>query len=133
MNQRRETRVPANHVVADQSVAVTLFGEPDIRIRSRIRNISGRGIGLEMEVPVAAGTALKVELDDALLLGEVIYCRPDESVFYVGVELEHALCGLGELSRMVNTYNDAFAPVESRAQRGDSVIESGQQSQQQSH
>jgi len=86
-----------------------------------------------MEVPVPAGTALKVELDDALLLGEVIYCRPDESVFYVGVELEHALCGLGELSRMVNTYNDAFAPVESRAQRGDSVIESGQQSQQQSH
>ena len=86
-----------------------------------------------MEVPVAAGTALKVELDDALLLGEVIYCRPDESVFYVGVELEHALCGLGELSRMVNAYNDAFAPVESRAQRCHSVIESGHQGQQQSH
>ena len=102
MNQRCETRVPADYILADQSVSVTLFGDPDIRLRGRIRNISGRGIGLEMEVPVAAGAALKVELDDALLLGEVIYCRPDQSVFYVGVELEHALRGLGELSRMVN-------------------------------
>jgi hypothetical protein len=132
MNQRRETRVPADHVVTDQSVAVTLFGEPDIRLRGRVRNISGRGIGLEMEVPVAAGTALKVELDDALLLGEVIYCRPNESVFYVGVELEHSLCGLGELSRIVSSFDDAFAPDESRSQRGNSVIESGHQGQQQS-
>ncbi|HEY1497184.1 MAG TPA: PilZ domain-containing protein [Candidatus Solibacter sp.] len=112
MNQRREMRIQAN-----QCVAITLFGEPDIRLWGRIRNISGRGIGLEMEGPVAAGTAIKVELDDALLLGEVIYCRPDQSAFYVGVELEHALCGLSELSRMVNVYNDAFAPVESRPQQ----------------
>lgn len=133
MNQRRETRVQANHVQANQSVAITLFGEPDIRLWGRIRNISGRGIGLEMEGPVAAGTALKVELDDALLLGEVIYCRPDESVFYVGVELEHALSGLGELSRMVNAYHDAFAPADSRPQRTQSMIEGGHQGQQKPH
>uniref|UniRef100_Q01SY4 Type IV pilus assembly PilZ n=1 Tax=Solibacter usitatus (strain Ellin6076) TaxID=234267 RepID=Q01SY4_SOLUE len=117
----------------DRSVAITVFGEPDMRIRGRIRNISGRGIGLETEVPVAAGTALKVELDDGLLLGEVIYCRADGPVFYVGVELEHALCGLGELSLMVNAYRDAFEPAESRAQRGHSVVERGHQGQQQPH
>ena len=94
MNQRHETRVPAN-----RSVEITLFGEPDISLPARIKNLSGRGIGLELDGPVAAGTALKVELEDSLLLGEVIYCRRDEDSYYVGVELEHALCGLAELSR----------------------------------
>ena len=133
MNQRRETRVQADQVVGDRSVAITVFGETDIGIRGRIRNISGRGIGLETGVPVAAGTALKVELDDSLLLGEVIYCRADGPVFYVGVELEHALNGLGELSRMVNAYQDAFGPAGSRAQRGHSVVESGHQGEYKPH
>jgi hypothetical protein len=128
MNQRRETRLQA-----DQSVAVTLFGDPVIRLSGRVRNVSGRGIGLELDVPVAAGTALKVELEDALLLGEVIYCRTDEASYYVGVELEHALNGLAELSRIVSAFNDAIAVSGSSPQRAHAVAEGGHQSQQQSH
>jgi len=83
MNERRRPRFEAN-----QSVWVTLFGEPDIRLPARIKNVSERGIGLELQGPVAIGTALKFEVDDSLILGEVIYCREDEGFFYVGVELE---------------------------------------------
>ena len=101
MNQRREARFEAN-----QSVAITLFGESDITIPARVKNISGRGIGLELEGPVAPGTAVKIELEDALLLGEVIYCRQDEASCYLGVQLEQALTGLAELSRMVNAFGD---------------------------
>ena len=104
MNQRREVRIQAN-----QSVAITLFGESDVEVSALIRNISGKGIGLELQGPVRPGTLIKVDLQDALLLGEVIYCRKDESSYYVGVELEHSLCGLGELSRMVNAFHDAMA------------------------
>ena len=53
------------------------------------------------------GSALKFELDDTLLLGEVIYCRDDGSSFYVGVELEHALYGLGELAEAVRSFTDS--------------------------
>jgi PilZ domain len=108
MNQRREERFQTN-----QPVAITLFGEPDIQISGQIRNISGKGIGLELAQAVAPGTTLKVQVPDALLLGEVIYCRRDESSYYVGVELEHSLTGLSELSRMIEAYNDAMAPAES--------------------
>src|ERR1039457_2232499 len=105
MNQRREPRFEAN-----QCVWVTLFGEPDIRLPARIKNVSVRGIGFELQGPVAIGTALKVELDDALLLGEVIYCRPDsdkdEASFYVGVELEQALCGLGDLAETLRAFSE---------------------------
>ena len=112
MNQWREARFQAS-----QSVAITLFGEPDIRISARIKNVSGKGIGLELDVPVAPGTALRVELEDALLLGEVIYCRKDESSYYAGIELEHSVCGLGELSRMIESFNNAMAPLVSGPER----------------
>ena len=107
-----------------------MFGETDIRIPARIRNISGRGIGLELEGPVAAGTAVKIEVEDALLLGEVIYCRKDEASFYLGVEIEQALTGLAELGRMVNAFSDRAG---SRPQQAHAVVEGGDERQQQTH
>lgn len=104
MSQRREPRFHA-----DQSVWITLFGEPDIRLPALIKNVSVRGIGLELEGPVAVGCALKVELDDAMLLGEVIYCHAAGTAFYVGVELEQALCGLSDLANSVRAFSDAFS------------------------
>jgi len=102
MNQRREPRFETA-----QEIRITLFGEPDIRLPARIRNLSPRGIGLEMQGPVAAGSALKLEIDDMLLLGEVIYCRDDGDSFYIGVELEQVLCGLGELAEALWSFTDA--------------------------
>ena len=102
MNERREPRFEAN-----QPIWITLFGEPDIRLPARIKNVSARGIGLELQGPVAIGTALKFEVDDSLLLGEVIYCRQDDASFYVGVELEQALCGLGQLAKALSAFSDS--------------------------
>src|SRR4051794_27419957 len=99
INERRDLRLEAS-----QSVWITLFGEPDIRLPAIIKNVSPRGIGLQLQGPVAIGTALKLELNDALLLGEVIYCREEASTFYVGVELEQVLCGLGELANAVRAF-----------------------------
>ena len=106
MNQRRDPRFEIN-----QSVWITLFGEPDIRLPARIKNVSLRGIGLELQGPVAIGTALKFEVDDSLILGEVIYCRQveascDEGSFYVGVELEQALRGLAHLAAALRAFSD---------------------------
>jgi len=101
MNERREPRFEV-----EQEIPITIFGEPDIRLPARIRNFSPRGIGLEMKGPVAAGSALKLELDDTLLLGEVIYCRDDGDSFYVGVELEHALYCLAELADALGSFTD---------------------------
>lgn len=99
MNQRREPRLEAL-----QSIWVTVFGEPDIRLPAQVKNISNRGVGLSLLGPVAIGSALKIELEDSLLLGEVIYCRDDESSFYVGVELEQALVGLQALAQSVSVF-----------------------------
>ena len=114
MNQRRELRIET-----DQPVRVTIFGEPDIQLPAHIKNVSARGVGLELQGPVATGAALKIELDDALLLGEVIYCRADRASFYVGVELEHSLCGLRELAEALGTDSD----LASSPQKAHAVVE----------
>jgi PilZ domain len=102
MNQRREPRFET-----DQSLWITVFGEPDIQLPARVKNVSVRGIGLELHGPIAIGSAIKVDLDDGLLLGEVIYCREDKASFYVGVELEQALCGLGDLAQALRAFSDS--------------------------
>ena len=102
MNQRREPRFEA-----EESVWMTIFGEPDIRLPARIKNVSARGIGVELEGPVAIGAALKLEIDDGFLLGEVIYCRDDRVSFYVGIELEQALYGLRDLAQTLQDFSDA--------------------------
>jgi hypothetical protein len=124
MNQRPESRVLTN-----QSVAIALFGNPDLQRSARIRNISGKGIGLELDEPVPPGSILKVDLEDGLLLGEVIYCRSEGGSYYAGVVLEHALSGLAELSRMVTAFQSAIAPAESGLQAAHSAIDGHHESE----
>jgi hypothetical protein len=104
MNQRREARFAAN-----QPAWITLFGPVDTRLPGRIRNFSGRGIGLEVGQAIGTGTALKIEAQNSLLLGEAIYCRAEGEQFYVGVELEHALHGLAELGEMLRGFTEELS------------------------
>jgi hypothetical protein len=118
MNQRREERIEAH-----QSVRITILGEPEVQLAGRIKNVSVRGVGLELQCRIAAGAAIKIELKDALLLGEVIFCREDADSFFAGVELEHALFGLAELQAALGGFSDldlgpeqAHAVIERRYQ-----------------
>ena len=108
MKERRGPRFEAN-----QPVWIPLFGDPDIQLPARVKNVSGRGLGLELDGPVATGSALKLVLDDTLLLGEVMYCRKDEASYYIGVELEQTLAGLAELGIAVQGFNAELAGEES--------------------
>jgi hypothetical protein len=45
------------------------------------------------------GSLVKVEAEDALLLGEVCYSLASNPGFEVGVQLQHSLIGLRELAK----------------------------------
>jgi hypothetical protein len=49
---------------------------------------------------VSPGDAVKIDIDDDLLLGEICYCETQGADFIVGVELDQALAGLSELARL---------------------------------
>jgi hypothetical protein len=95
MEKRKEPRVPAN-----QKAAITVLGEPEIHLSCRLVDVSAKGMRLALQQALEPGAALKIELDDTLLLGEVVYCRAAEEAFEAGVALEHAIFQTSELARL---------------------------------
>ena len=60
------------------------------RERRRVANledISLTGICLQVENPIAAGTAIAMQYGDGELLGTIRYCRFQDSGYFLGVEL----------------------------------------------
>ena len=52
--------------------------------------------------PVAANTAVRVEIEDQILLGEACYCQSLTGGQYaIGLQLEQSLNNLDDLSRLV--------------------------------
>jgi hypothetical protein len=99
MDQRREPRF-----VTDQSVVVTVFGDPEMRHPAKIRNASPRGLSIEIPCEVPPTTAIKIELDDAIMLGEAVYCQGSKGSYLLGVELDQVLCGLTELGKRLQEF-----------------------------
>jgi hypothetical protein len=110
MDQRREPRFES-----DQAVVVTILSEQPTRVAARVRNASGRGMGLVLPDRVESGAAIRIEIEDAVVLGEAIYCRKDGEGYFIGVELDQVLVGLTELGRRLSAFDPEvqMAPLES--------------------
>ena len=73
-------------------------------------NVSEGGYKLVLGRPLPCGTAIEVELPDAVLLGEVRYCVQDgPDRFGIGLENLQILSNIGELGRLVNGIMGASA------------------------
>ena len=95
MDRRREVRV-----TADQIVKVTALGEDRQKMDGIVVDLSGCGLRLLLPDPVEPGDALKIELEDSLLLGEVCYCSPQDFGYMAGIEVDQVLSGLADLARL---------------------------------
>jgi len=113
MEQRREERF-----ATDQKIAFVILGEREIHRTGVVKNSSGRGLGLETTLPVAIGSALRIDLPDAVVLGETMYCRAQHGKYFVGVELEQALYGLRGLSQAFQAFAEETSDLE-RTHSGD--------------
>jgi PilZ domain len=102
MDQRREPRFTTN-----QPVSLTVLGPREIRISGTVRNVSGRGLGLELPVEISPGAALKIELQDEIVLAEAVFCRKDGAGYFAGIALEQVLSGLAELGRVLRDFQDS--------------------------
>jgi hypothetical protein len=67
-------------------------------LQGEIRNVSEGGTQILLDEPLPPPTLVRIEYDDNLLLGEVVYCRQEQSGWLVGVRVEHGLFGLTALA-----------------------------------
>lgn len=98
---------------ADQNISITVLSACPSRMNARVRNASGRGLGLLLPAAIPPGTAIRIDLDDAIILGEVIYCCADGDGYFMGIHLEQMLRDLADLDR---SFQDA-ADLPSTASR----------------
>lgn len=112
MEKRREPRFQA-----DQPVTVTVLTESRQDVPARVRNVSGRGLGVVASARVEPGAGLLIELEDTKVLAEAIYCRPDPEGFFIGIEMDQMLVGLTELGRHLAAFTSEVA-VERRGSAG---------------
>lgn len=85
---------------------LSILTEPPVRMTALVKNASGRGLGLVTAEPVPAGSAIRIEIEDAVVLGEAIYCRSEAGGHFIGVELDQVLVGLTELGRRLEALMD---------------------------
>jgi hypothetical protein len=52
--------------------------------------------------PIKLGTAVRIDINDSVLLGEVSYCSSTPDGLVCGVQLEQALNSVGDLTRLVS-------------------------------
>jgi hypothetical protein len=116
MEQRREPRFRTG-----QTITLTLLGDKDTEVSARITNYSANGLGLELPFAVTPGTAVKITLEDAIMLGELVYSHPQGKLHYAGLHLEQTMTGLAELARIVQAFEDlqmqTSDPVRDRRQQ----------------
>jgi light-regulated signal transduction histidine kinase (bacteriophytochrome) len=82
VNLRHEPRFNVN-----QSIRVTILGNPEIWLSGRAREVSRSGMRLVLDRPARLGSAIKVEWNEDLLLGSVCYCTKENSSYVVGLRL----------------------------------------------
>lgn len=95
MERRREQRIPV-----DQDVVVTLLGSDQASFTARTVDQSGRGLQILLAQPLEAGAAVKIEMEDALLLAEVCFINAVPAGFVAGLRIDQMLSGLTDLSRL---------------------------------
>jgi hypothetical protein len=91
-DQRQASRQQFHHS------AVVTVGPGSYILHGEIRNVSASGTQIRLTQPLLPFTLVKVEYDDNLLLGEVVYCQQEQSAWQVGLRIEHGLFGLKTLA-----------------------------------
>lgn len=69
-------------------------------VTATLLDLSGRGAGVIADAAIEVNAAVRVELGDRMLLGEVCYCARDEGRYRIGIQLRHSLTHLADLARL---------------------------------
>src|SRR4029077_8683264 len=77
-SQPSEQRKAKRHQVR-LSAIVSVIGTFAPVIRCEIQNISEKGVQIWADQPLHYASLVRIEYDDSLILGEVVYCKPEQA------------------------------------------------------
>lgn len=106
---------------AEQSVQVRLLSPmsgADTEISGNIIQLSDRQLFLRSDRPVRLTTAVRVDLDGGLLLGEVSACTAENGGHRVTVEVDQIIPSLSNLAKLMEAVMHASRGAGSRSLEG---------------
>jgi hypothetical protein len=86
----------------DQTVPLNILGDSPEALTAQIVTLSGRRASLKVHGNIAAGTAVRIDLNDSMLLGEIAGCVSGVSGFVAHVEVIEAIPSMSDLARLVS-------------------------------
>ena len=95
-DRRKESRNPVNEPATVTTLEGTVSSLP-----ARVLDFSRSGLRVRVQSPLWTGMQIKVDMEKAILFGEVRYCRcpPAEAGYDVGVRIDQVI------SKYVNAAN----------------------------
>jgi hypothetical protein len=84
-----------------QPVRLNVLGVVPQTLKAKIVNLTGRRASLILEKNIVAGTAVRIDLEDSMLLGEATACVADVGGFVAHIEVFEAIPSLSDLARLV--------------------------------
>jgi hypothetical protein len=95
-------------ICLDDLFGMRLLGPGDVTavVECRLRKLEGRRLTARLSAVVPPDTCIKIECNDAVLYGEVLWCWLEGSSVFGAIELQQALVGLSELSSVFRNFED---------------------------
>lgn len=82
-------------------VQLVLLGDQESRFEVMLQDLSEGGARIMSPVPIKAGSPVRLDVDDSILLGEAVYCAKGEAGCFVGLRFEQCLGRVSDLQRLV--------------------------------
>jgi hypothetical protein len=79
-----------------------LTNEGDVPLAARVVEQDGRRLTLHLDRRLEGDAAVRIDVDDQVLLGEVRSCVRTADGFWAGIELNQAITSVHDLTRLVN-------------------------------
>jgi hypothetical protein len=86
----------------NQPVRLSVLSGLPQALTARIINLNGRSADLQVEQQISAGSAIRIDLDDSMLLAEIIECSSEQGQFRIHISITEAIPSMSDLARLVS-------------------------------
>ena len=108
----------------NQPVRLSVLSGLPQTLTASIVHLNGRDARLQAPHHIPAGSAIRIDLDDSMLLGEITGCISEQDLFGIQVNITEAIPSMSDLSRLVSAlmcHGTSESSVDRRAARAASV------------
>jgi hypothetical protein len=95
----------------DQPARLTLLGASQHTLTAQMVKLAGRCASIRLDKAVPHGTAVRIDLNDSLLLGEVSKCVSESDGFVATIGIVEAIPSLSDLAKLVAAVMNEARPV----------------------